>query len=68
MKRSLVLGMAITMAAVAQSDPWAPLRAFEGKWKGLASGEPGKGISTREYCFELGGRFLSARNTLQWEF
>lgn len=67
MKHALVLGFAITMAAVAQSDPWAPLRAFEGKWQGPASGEPGKGISSREYRFELGGKFLSARNTSKWD-
>lgn len=46
----------------AQSDPWAALRFLEGKWEGRATGEPGKGVISREYRFELNGRFLSARN------
>ncbi len=64
MIRSLVLCMAvmISISGVAQSDPWAVLRVFEGKWEGPVSGKPGKGFSTREYRFELGGHFLSQRD------
>jgi hypothetical protein len=40
---------------------------FVGKWEGPAAGEPGKGVSYREYRFDLGGRFLSARNRSEWE-
>ena len=60
---------AILMAAcaAAQSDPWAALRVFEGKWQGAARGDPGKGTSTREYRFELNGRFLRARNQSVYE-
>jgi hypothetical protein len=47
---------------VAQSDPWAALRVFEGKWKGPTTGKPGKGSTSREYRFELNGRFLSQRD------
>ena len=54
-------------AARAQADPWASLRFFEGKWEGKAAGEPGKGISTREYRFDLKDRFLSIRNKSVWE-
>jgi hypothetical protein len=54
-------------AAAQQPDPFAPLRVFEGKWEGAASGEPGKGISTREYKFDLAGRFLVARNRAVYE-
>jgi hypothetical protein len=53
--------LAVTNAG-AQSDPWVGLRFLEGKWEGKANGEPGKGISSREYRFDLNGRFLSARN------
>lgn len=64
MIRRLVLSMAviISISAVAQSDPWVVLRAFEGKWEGPVSGKPGKGYSTREYRFELDGHFLSQRD------
>jgi hypothetical protein len=48
--------------AAGQSDSLAPIRFLEGKWEGKATGEPGKGVSTREYRFDLNGRFLSARN------
>ncbi len=52
----------IAMSALAQSDPWAPLRAFEGKWEGDTSGKPGKGTTTRDYRFELNGKFLFQRD------
>lgn len=52
---------------LAQSDPWVNLRVFEGKWEGTATGEPGKGVTSREYRFELNGRFLSARNKSVYE-
>jgi hypothetical protein len=51
----------------AQSDPWAVLRFLEGKWEGKASGQPGNGGSSREYRFELNGRFLSGRNRSVYE-
>ena len=58
-----IVGIAVLSAVgVAQSDPFAALRFLEGKWEGTATGEPGKGVSSREYRFELNGRFLSARN------
>jgi hypothetical protein len=44
--------------AIGQSDSLGPIRFLEGK----ATGEPGKGVSTREYRFDLNGRFLSDRN------
>jgi hypothetical protein len=56
-----------TANAGVQSDPWASLREFDGKWEGTARGEPGKGVSSREYRFELNGRFLSARNKSVYE-
>jgi hypothetical protein len=62
MMRYLMLPLFAVAAIAQQADPFAPLRAFEGKWVGAASGEPGEGISTREYKFELGGRFFIARN------
>jgi hypothetical protein len=52
----------IAIGALAQSDPWAPLRVFEGKWEGPSSGKPGKGTTTREFRFEMNGRFLSQRD------
>ena len=49
--------VALAGIAAAQSDPWTPLRVFQGKWSGESSGEPGKGVSNREYQFELEGIF-----------
>jgi hypothetical protein len=64
-----IAAIAVAMAASmgAQSDPWAALRLFEGKWEGHATGQPGKGMSSREYRFDLNGRFLSARNRSVYE-
>jgi hypothetical protein len=53
--------------AVGQSDSLAPIRFLEGKWEGSATGEPGKGVSKREYKFDLNGRFFSARNKSVYE-
>lgn len=63
MKIALVVAASVS----AQSDPWAGLRFLEGKWEGTATGQPGKGTSSREYRFELNGRFLSARNRSIYE-
>ena len=64
MKRLPVLPIAVMIAigAVAQSDPWEPLRVFEGRWEGPSSGKPGKGSTSREYRFELNGKFLFQRD------
>jgi len=50
MKYVRVLSLIVLLAnsAVAQSDPWAPLRVFEGKWEGIVTGQPGKQASSRE--------------------
>ena len=53
---SLVLVFAVNAAA--QSDPWTPVRVFEGKWEGSVTGKPGKQFSSREYQFVSGGTFL----------
>ena len=63
MKRfNRIIATALLAAAAtrAQSDPFASIRFLEGKWEGSASGQPGKGVGSREYRFELNGRFLSA--------
>ena len=65
--RVLLLLPLLLLEASAQSETWAPLRVFEGKWEGVAKGEPGKGTSTREYRFDLNSRFLVARNTSTYE-
>lgn len=64
MKRPLLLLLCavITVAAAAHSDPWAPVRIFEGKWQGTITGKPGTQFSKREYRFELNGKFLSQRD------
>jgi hypothetical protein len=58
-------------AALAQgpppADPLAPVRFLAGRWTGEASGQPGKGVSEREYRFELRGRFLSGRSRTAYE-
>lgn len=53
--------------SAAQTDPWAPLRPLEGSWEGPASGEPGRGVCTRTYRFELANRFLVLRNKCVYE-
>ncbi len=65
--RVVTIAVAATASISAQSDPWAGLRFMEGKWEGTATGQPGKGTSSREYRFELNGRFLSARNRSIYE-
>jgi len=60
--RVLPIAFMIAVSAVAQSDPWAPLRVFEGKWEGPTSGKPGNGTTSREYRFELNGKFLFQRD------
>lgn len=64
MKIHMVPPIAILMAlsATAQSDHWAALRVFEGKWEGTTAGKPGHGTTSREYRFELEGRFLTQRD------
>jgi len=65
----IVVGFACLAAhsALGQSDVLSPIRFLVGKWEGKATGEPGKGMSTREYRFDLNGRFLSARNKSVYE-
>src|SRR5690242_9639986 len=68
MRYAVVLVLAAAAAAQQPAtDPFGPLRALEGKWEGPATGEPGKGVSTREYRFDLGGRFFVARNRSVYE-
>ena len=64
MRRLGILPAVILIAACAfaQPDPWATLRVFEGKWEGPTSGKPGAGTTSREYKFELNGKFLSQRD------
>jgi len=69
MRRLWFLPIAFMIAAVAlaQSDPWAPLRAFEGKWEGETSGKPGKGTTAREYRFELNNKFMFQRDKSEYQ-
>ena len=63
MKRRILIAMLLfASAALAQSDPWAALRVFEGKWEGTVTGKPGKQVSHREYHFEYNDKFLSQRD------
>jgi hypothetical protein len=65
-----IAAMAAALAgprAIAQSDSLSPIRFLEGMWEGKATGEPGKGISKREYRYDLNGRFLSGRNKSVYE-
>ncbi len=48
-------------------DRFAAVRFLEGRWKGTAAGEPGRGVSEREYRFEMKGRYLSVKNKSTWE-
>jgi hypothetical protein len=64
MKRLQVLPITfmIAVSALAQSDPWAPLRVFEGEWQGPSTGRPGNGSTSRQYRFEMSGKFLFQRD------
>jgi len=68
-KRLAVLQIAIAMAigGAAEPDPWVALRVLVGKWEGTAAGVPGKGLSSREFRFELNERFLSEHGKIVWE-
>jgi hypothetical protein len=67
MKRLVSIGFICAGVAFAQTDGLTPLKFLEGKWEGKASGEPGNGVSNREYRFDLNGRFLTARNRSVYE-
>ncbi len=58
----LTIALIIAVSAIAQTDPWAALRVFVGKWEGPTTGKPGKGSTSREYRFELNERFLTQRD------
>lgn len=45
-----------------KTDPWEPMRYFEGNWKSTSSGEPGNGSGERSYRFILNNRFMEGRN------
>lgn len=64
MKGLLLSSIAVLAAfsAAAQPDSWAALRALEGRWEGPTTGKPGKGTTSREYRYELNGRFLFQRD------
>ena len=65
--RILPLVVLITVCAGAQSDPWSPVRVFEGKWEGAITGKPGKQFSSREYQFVSHDTFLSQRDHSVYE-
>ena len=56
--RILPLVVLMAIGAPAQSDPWAPVRVFEGKWEGMVTGTPGKQSTSREYQFVSNSTFL----------
>ncbi len=56
--RILLLFFLFGLNARGQSDPWAPLRVFDGKWEGSVTGKPGKQFTSREYQFVSNGAFL----------
>jgi hypothetical protein len=59
---SALLFTAAGESAEQDSDPWAPLRFFEGQWEGESQGQPGIGKTSREYRFVLNDRFLQINN------
>jgi hypothetical protein len=63
-----LVSVAMAIGGAAQpDDPWVNLRVLIGTWEGSAAGVPGKGVSTREYRFELNERFLSEHGKIVWE-
>jgi hypothetical protein len=46
-QRLILAALVVPGTGVAQSDPWAAMRVFEGKWEGSATGEPGKRSNVR---------------------
>ena len=68
MKRTIAATAAVLalfcIAAIAEesSDPWEPVRFFEGKWTGTGEGKSGISTTGREYEFILGGNFMKAFN------
>lgn len=65
--KPLAIALLAASCAMAQSDPWATIRVFEGKWEGTVTGKPGKQFSSREYKFTLDGKFLSQRDNSVYE-
>jgi hypothetical protein len=63
-----VTSLCLALLLLAPSDdPWAPLRFLAGKWEGTSQGKPGLGKTTREYQFDLRGRYLTGRNKAVYE-
>jgi hypothetical protein len=48
--------------AKAKPDRFAVLRAFEGRWRGQGSGQPGQSTVERTYEFVLRDKYLNVRN------
>lgn len=65
--RYFSIALLIACCAGGQTDPWAPLRVFEGKWEGPVTGKPGKQFSSRDYEFVMGGKFLSQQDHSVYE-
>jgi hypothetical protein len=52
----------LSMAQAADTDPWAQVRTFAGKWEGTSTGQAGEGTVTREYEWVMKQRFLHEKN------
>lgn len=50
-------------AQIADPDPWAPVRALIGTWRGTVTGQAGQGTVVRQYQFILNQRFIHEKNT-----
>jgi hypothetical protein len=59
--------LALLLLAAPADDPWALLRFLAGKWEGTSQGKQGVGKATREYQFDLRGRYLTGRSKAVYE-
>lgn len=50
-----------------QSDPWEPLKMFEGQWVGHETGAAGIGQGERSYEFIMNGKYLYFKNKSTFE-
>ncbi len=64
---ALAIGLLVAVSAAAEPDPWSAVRFLLGTWEGQASGQPGKGVSTREYRWDLNGKFIAVSNKSTYE-
>ena len=68
----VVIFIVFGVCAVAQAetappaDAWAPFRFLVGNWTGVGSGQPGEGVGTTSFAFDLGHNILVRKSKVEF--